>query len=72
MQVLKILVLVLIIPTGLSLLTMHEVFQVLAFTDKSQNPIYAFSPVGYLLQVIPVVVALLAFLLGHKILTSKD
>jgi hypothetical protein len=72
MQVLKTLVLVLILPITFGLITLDQVFQVLAFTDESQNPVYAFSVLGYFLQGLPVIVAFGLFYVGHCLVITKD
>lgn len=72
MQVLKMLVLVLVIPMVLVIATVYMTFDLLAFTEESQNPIWAFSPVGYMLQTCPFIVGFLAFIGGHKIIPGKD
>ena len=71
MQVLKLLFLVLVVPITFGLITLDQVFQVLAFTDESQNPIYAFSPVGYFLQSLPIIVSFGAFYVGHLVVTKN-
>ena len=71
MQVLKLLVLVLFIPVTVGFITLDQVFQVLAFTEESQNPIFAFSPIGYFLQSLPIIASFGAFYVGNLVITKN-